>query len=48
MISEVKDMKSHVFYALGKIPNIKKNFEVSFSNSILTIFQEKNNGKVLG
>ena len=33
-------MKSHVLWALGKISN-KKNFEVSFLNSILTIFKEK-------
>ena len=42
MISEVKDMKSHVLWALGK-KTLKFHLELNFKK-----FQEKKDGKVLG
>ena len=40
MISEVKDMKSHVLWATGKTPN-KKKLSSFILNSILKIFKKK-------
>ena len=46
-MSEVKDMKSHVLWRLGKTPNIKETLKfhlgVNFNN-----FQERIDVKVLG